>query len=153
MLVYRICDKKEVETLLKEKSLENIASRFRIDGRLNTHQYDREKKYLHFFGQFGDIFYYDSSKKIYICTYNIVKSILEQSKGHGFYLDRITNQYPQSVIEYAIDSDLISFKNLRRIDKMKRRIFYDDYLEEEYKKKLITVYEKSNGAKKKILVP
>ena len=48
MLVYRLCDKEEIQELLNTKSFYNIGRFCNINSMLNNHKYQVNQKYLHF---------------------------------------------------------------------------------------------------------
>jgi len=152
MLVYRICTQDELSILLNERSLDNVAMYCEIDDRVNTHKYKKDKKYIHFFSEYGDVFYYDSKERRFICTYDISEDILENSKGIGYYLDRYLLRYIQKVPEYAVESDLVSFDDLKLVEEMTDNIFYEDYVDDEYRDKIQMVYQADSKSLKKVII-
>lgn len=145
MLVYRVCDIEEIAIILKERSLSKIGQYHSIDKRMNTHEYKKDKKYIHFFKTFGDILYFDSEKRKYVCIYDINEEILENSKGIGYYLDRSFYHKIDEVEEFAIESDLIKFKDLKQIDEIVDVILFEDYLDNNYQDKITTIYKRNKG--------
>lgn len=141
MLVYRICVKEEIDSIMKNKSLNQVAMYYVINHKINTFDYYKNKKYIHFYENYGDVFYYDSNEKKYICTYDIDKEILNNSQGYGYYLDRFAFKHYQKVKEYAVESDLIDFSNLIKVEVIKSPIFYDEYLDDCYQDKIKTIYD------------
>lgn len=147
MLVYRVVDEEEVSIILDEESLKNIGNTYVIDKNINSHNYKPNKKYIHFFLEYGDIFYYDSEDRRYICTYDVQEDILEKSKGIGYYLDRYFLRYIKKVPEFAIESNLISFDNLLKIEKITDIILFEEFIDGEYKDRIETIYTKKEKNK------
>ena len=148
MLVYRICDDREITTIINERSFNNIGKKYISNNKLSTHKYDPNKKYIHFFKKYSDIFYLNTAEKTYICIYDIPDNILEQSKGIGFYIDRMMMRNLESVEEYAIDIDLLSFDYLIQADKIQGLLLYEEYLGNDYRDKIIKGYINSKTLKK-----
>ena len=151
MFVYRVCDKKEIDTILKEKSLDNIGSICTIDKKKNTHDYKEGVKYLHFYHDYGDVFYSDSKDRNYICTYDIPIEILKPREGVGYYLDRELFRTWEKVPEYAVEVDLLSFHDLKKVERLNDLIFFDEYINNDYHDKIETVYKKQSKVLKKTL--
>lgn len=135
MLVYRVCDEDEVFSILKNGSLDGIGCFYSTDSKKSTHIYHPNKKYLHFFENYNDVFYLDSSKKQYICTYDIAEDFLEKSRGIGYYLDRIFFESLQEVFEFAVDFSLLRFQNLIQIDQIIDTILFDALIIQKIKTK------------------
>ena len=81
----------------------------------------------------------DSSKKQYICTYDIAEDFLEKSRGIGYYLDRIFFESLQEVFEFAVDVSLLRFQNLIQIDQIIDTILFED-MDYVVSDKIITIY-------------
>ena len=141
MIVYRIAKEEEIKTILGEESLENIGRECKVDYKLNNHNYLPGKKYLHFYPDYGSIFYTSSQAKRYICTYDIPDDVLERSKGIGYYLDLEFYEHLQEVTEYAIETDILDFSYLKKIEMMTDLILFEDYCYDEYRDKIETIYE------------
>ena len=147
MLVYRLCNEKELKLLLDEKSFKHIAREFYPVKTFNNHPYKKYKKYVHFFHNFDSIFYLTVNEEKYLCTYNIPDEILRRSKGIGFYYDRIHLEKLEDVEEYAVEEDELDISYLQKIQKVLRYIDFEDYILKDYKDGLQTVYNK-NGIRR-----
>ena len=145
MLVYRICNNIEISKLLTNKSLSEIGKTYKIDKLKNTHNYKSNIKYIHFFKEFDSVFYLNTNKNHYICTYNIPDYLLDNNLGLGYYLDRTFLRSIDNVHEYVIDSNIVLFDYLIKIDKIISNIDFDDYLYSSYQNKLETIYIKQNN--------
>ena len=152
MLVYRICNQEEKDILLSRKSFDNIGKLCSIDNKKNTHNYKYGKKYIHFFKDIDSIFYLKTTKNHYICTYDIYDELLINYKAVGFYLDRMFLRKIDSVIEYALESDLIHFDYLCSIDRIDEDIDFDDCIDGSFYDKLTNIYLKNNDISKKLIL-
>ena len=144
MLVYRICNNNEISKILTNKSLNEIGKKYHTNKLINTHNYKNNIKYIHFYKDFNSIFYLNTNKNFYICTYNIPDNILDNCIGIGYYLDREFLRNIENVYEYAIDSKLVLFDYLLKIDKITDNIDFDDYIYNSYLDKLETIYLKQS---------
>lgn len=140
MLVYRICQKNEIETILKDKTFINAGKYYEINNKKNTHKYLINKKYIHFFKDKDSIFYLNTDAKMYICTYNIPNHLLETHYGIGYYLDRIYYKNLEKVDEYAIENEFISFNYLLKIEKIIKYIDIEDYINNDISSKIEIIY-------------
>lgn len=133
MLVYRICDKEEIDKLFENYNIEDIGFKI-VDKNYygvykpNNHKYKNNKKYLHFFKDLENIFYLSTKKDRYICTYEIDDKILNKTKGIGKYLNFINYIHLIEVEEYAINIKLLDFNNLLKVDLIEEDIDYEDFL-------------------------
>ena len=118
MLVYRICKEPEIVSILKTRSFMKVGQSFKINAKLNNHQYKEDKKYLHFFKFLGDIFYLNLAQNYYLCTYDIPDDILHVKEGIGLYLDIFKLKNLKEVFEYAIETDLLKIEYLVKVDKL-----------------------------------
>ena len=140
MLVYRVCSEREVSTILKDKSFQNIGSFYQNDPKKNNHSYLENKKYIHFFKHYESVFYLNSLKKNYVCTYDIPDSLLETGRGTGYYLDFLFFRTLRNVDEFAIESDMVQFDYLKRIDQFQGALTIDDYLDGDFQSCMTTIY-------------
>lgn len=152
MVVYRICNELEKNTLLNERSFNNIGHFCYENKKTNTHFYKDGKKYIHFFKDFDSIFYLKTTKNHYICTYDIPDSILISYKSLGFYLDRMFFRKIDSVVEYTIENELLDFNYLISIDEIINDIDFDDCIDESFYDKLNNIYKKEREISKKIIL-
>ncbi len=148
MLVYRICNEREITLILKERSCENIGNYFSNNQNKNTHNYKENKRYIHFFRNYSDIFYFDFMENKYICTYDIPDKILKTGEGKGYYLDRIMFQNVTEVFEYAVESNLIDFEYLKQIDMITSIVSFEEYLFGDFKNKIREVYSRKKEPQK-----
>ena len=151
MLVYRLCKVGEVEKLLNNKDVNEIAIpgsnliKKQQEKNINSHCYNFQLSYLHFFKKLESIFYFYTADK-YICTYDIPDEILEKYEGEGFYLDYINFEKTQKTVEYAIPSNELDFSYLVKIDKINEVIDYEDYIfDPSLKDEIETIYLKEKG--------
>ncbi len=134
MKVYRVCDKEEIDKILNGTDFKDIGApgiRYKkepgeID--LNTHIYDENEMYMHFFPDFKDLFYLNLEEGRYICLYDIPEEILNEGLGTGEYVDLFTYSIPRMVPEYCIKSRLLKFEYLKQIDLITHNIDYIDFL-------------------------
>lgn len=117
MIVYRVCKEEEYYQLLHDKNFSNIGYYFNNDETktINTHKYNEDIKYLHFFKNLNtSISYLNIEKGMYICKYDIPEDILKEAKGLGYYID-MYNYNHNEVIEYAIESNKLKFDYLKQV--------------------------------------
>ena len=150
MLVYRICTEEEIQTIFQEMSFEKIGKKYSINDKINTHQYEKDKKYIHFFSNYLDTFFKNSSNKNYICTYDIQEDVLNQFAGTGYYLDRDVYQFTEEVREYAIEADKIHYKDLKMIDLITEDIDFEDLIDNTYQNKIVNIYNTLELEKEKV---
>lgn len=140
MIVYRLCKKEEIAILFCDKSFQNIGKVCEINSEINTHFYEPEKKYIHFFKNKGDIFYLDVKQDMFICTYDVPSYLLQRYSGIGFYYDRYNFRNLEHVTEYAIENEYIDFNYLIKIEKILEFIDIDDYMYDDISSKIDTIY-------------
>lgn len=140
MLVYRICKKDEIENILRNRGFYNVGKNFHIDKKKNTHPYENDKKYLHFFKNKDSIFYLNTDVNYFICTYDIPNHLLAKNVGIGFYLDRTNFDKLEEVEEFAIESKQIKFDYLLKIEAILDNIDFEDYIFEDIAYKVETIY-------------
>ena len=145
MLVYRVCQEKEINEIMESKSFDTVGRHYTVNDRVNTHCYRDDKKYLHFFKDRDSIFYCNTSSGNYVCTYDIPDEILLESKGKGYFLDRFAFKHVQEAEEYAIVTDNLSFDYLAKVELIKESMDIEDLLFDEMDDKLMTVYEKEKS--------
>ena len=150
MKVYRLCKRDEVDLILDKKQLNGLGKVCLNDPKLNNHIYDCNKKYMHFFEDKGSLFYLCVTTGTYICTYDIPDDLIGKYKGEGYYLDREFLRVLQSVSEYAIPSDELSFEYLNRIERVKSYVDYEDYLYDGDILEVETIYDSEKKNKQKV---
>ena len=144
MLVYRVCTKNEVDKILTTKDFSQVGiyGIYGLNGK-NNHNYNFDKLYLHFFQNKENIFLY--LKDRYISTYDIPESILRRHIGIGKYPDYFNHNNLVEVFEYAIESELIHFEYLKKIEKINKVINIVDYLYDKSLNNFVEViYESTN---------
>ena len=127
MKVYRLCDKNEIDSIFRNKSFISVGNKFEIDPQKNTHQYLQDTEYMHFFKNPIGLLYLTLLKGNYICVYDIPESILKQYEGKGKYLDFIFFRSLHEQIEYAIPSNELDIRNLKRIYEIIEYIDFEYY--------------------------
>ena len=125
MKVFRLCNIDEQELILNQRGFLNTGCECEIYPNINTHKYIPGKKYLHFFEKEISILYLFPEEGTFVCVYDIPEDILEQAKGTGFYLDFINYTDLHQITEYAIESDKINFKHLKKVYVVKSTLDFD----------------------------
>ena len=152
MMVYRLCSKDEVDKILKTKSYDNVGTLGKVyikekgEVDLNTHSYEENKYYMHFFPEFDNLFYLPLEKDMYICYYDIPKEILDTSFGYGEYKDYFILSIPRKVLEYSMETSNLKYEYLEQIDHIKENIPVDEYfVDESLSDFLETLYTKEKS--------
>lgn len=127
MIVYRICKMAELKKIFEDNNFTNVGYNF-SNSDLNTHNYNKSSKYLHFFLNKDSIFYLRTLKDRFICVYDIPEYILNRYKGIGYYWDYINYRTLNEVIEYAIENNVIDLKFLKRVSYIKCDVEFEEYL-------------------------
>lgn len=115
MLVYRYTTEEELKHIIKgdTRYLGDYNDEITMWSSHNTHRYKYGHRYLHFFKDRESIEYLklvrkrQSKRKMFICSFDIPKSILKHCKGKGYYSSG-TSGYDQQHVkltEYAVDVD------------------------------------------------
>ena len=128
MLVYRICKKDEIDNILNNKSFVNVGNNFNYSC-INNHNYNENKKYLHFFLNLDSILYLRTLKDRYLCIYDIDDNILNKNEGLGYYLNYISYNTLDEVIEYRLENTDINFNDLKQVYYINNYIDYEDFLD------------------------
>lgn len=144
MLVYRICSRDEVDYILNTGSFDLIGG-FGFQYKANNHHYQKvDVYYMHFFLNKDSVLYVNSSKGVFLCTYDIPNDILNKYTSLGDYLDYINYERKIKVIEFAIPSLMIKLEYLKRIDVLTSCIDYKDFLDGDLSPELYeTIYDTS----------
>lgn len=131
MIVYRVCTQEEYESLVNGIAVSELGAYFDFDtSLLNDHKYNNDEKYLHFFGEMGNIVFLGTLKDHYLCYYDIPNDLLDNNKGIGYYNEPGVIVKRFNIEEYAIPSNLIKFEYLVGIAKIEQEIELDDYLDD-----------------------
>ena len=134
MEVYRLCDKKEIDEIFKNKDFKNAGSKGKKykknegEINLNNHHYNEDEMYMHFFPKFNNLFYLNLEKGMYLCLYDIPDDILNNNIGKGEYADPFDYRITRVVTEYCIKSKEIKFEYLQKVELLKKDVDYIDYL-------------------------
>lgn len=102
--VYRYVNADEL-ALLQSRSLSCLGNVFNGEQLSNTHKYDKETKYIHFFDSNNLPQRVISSlphTSEFLCEFEIEKSVLASHKGKGYYPPRGYDEPYTEVVEYAI---------------------------------------------------
>lgn len=126
MLLYRICNKQEINLILN-KGIEYVGSSREVTS-VNSHNYKLGIPYIHFFLHKSDILYIGCSRDSYVCTYDIPYGLLDLYCGVGKYSDNVNFKDRVYVIEFAIPSKELKIDYLKRIDVLLDYIDYEDFL-------------------------
>ncbi len=143
MIVYRVCKKNEIDKIFEDNNFQNVGSNY-YGTTINNHDYDVEKKYLHFFQNIDSILFLKTLKDRYLCVYDIPDNILNENVGIGHYWDFINYSDLKEVLEYAISTDILTMDNLKQIYYIKNEIDYEELLENDINSFIDIVYNKSN---------
>lgn len=130
MLVYRICSKREILSIINDNGFSNVGKLYENNVRLNNFKYDNNTKYLHFYSKLSDILYSDVSVGRYICVYQIPDEVLSKYSGVGYYLDYIDFRTLERVTEYAIPTSLLNINNLVGYSIIDKYLDYEDMMDE-----------------------
>ena len=150
MQVYRLCSEYEINIILNTHDFSKISHFFYPSPKMNNHKYQPHQRYLHFFQKLSDILYQDTTSDKILCTYNIPDEILNKYIGLGYYFDYINYNNLQFVTEYAIPNVEINFPYLEKVERLKRNIDYEDFLNDENLMTLTTtIYLKEKYKEKK----
>ena len=128
MKVFRLCREDEVKQILNSKSFENVGNYCRNSER-NSHNYNEDVRYLHFFKNKSDLLYLNTLANRFICVYDIPKEFLSSYYGHGKYRDYIRFVTLNKVEEFAIPAASIRFDYLNLIVKIIKDIDFEDMYE------------------------
>lgn len=128
MIVYRLCNNQEIESILNNRNFDSAGQKFEIDPKKNTHKYLQDIEYLHFFKKPISLLYLSLLKGKYICVYNIPDSILQQHEGTGLYLDYIFFRNLHELTEYAVPTSKLKFSYIERIYEIIEFIDFDEYI-------------------------
>lgn len=129
MIVFRLCKEDEVQQILDKQSFEKAGSLCQNSDK-NSHAYNENVKYMHFFAKKSDLLYLNTLKGRFICEYNIPDTVLANHYGLGKYLDYINFSEMNKVEEFAIPSRDIRFDYLESINKITKDIDYEDMFED-----------------------
>ena len=133
MLVYRVCSQEEITMILEEKSFENVGKSgkdliaVQQQKNVNNHEYHFQKNYLHFYKDKMSMFYM-KTENTYLCTYNIPDDILAPREKEGYYLDFVNYRRIVRVPEYALETSLLNFDYLDKVEYINEYIDIDDYI-------------------------
>lgn len=128
MLVYRICKKDEIDNILNNKSFVNVGNNYNYSC-INNHNYNENKKYLHFFLNLDSILYLRTLKDRYLCIYDIDDNILNKNEGLGYYLNYISYSTLDEVIEFRLENKEINFDYLKQVYYINKYIDYEEFLD------------------------
>ena len=128
MLVYRICKKDEIDNILNNKSFVNVGNNYNYSC-INNHNYNKDKKYLHFFLNLDSILYLRTLKDRYLCIYDIDDNILNKNEGLGYYLNYISYSTLDEVIEFRLENKEINFDYLKQVYYINKYIDYEEFLD------------------------
>lgn len=146
MELYRVCKEDELDNLFNDIDTSNIG-RYCYPSCVNTHMYDLNKKYLHFFTKFSDIFYLNLRKGYYICEYNIPDNILEGRFGTGRYTDLIKFKSCIDVEECILENNEINFDYLVKVYKIKEKMDIEDLIFDNVDNKIRLIYRRKGNKK------
>ena len=113
---------------MNNNEFENIGNYCRSSER-NSHRYNEDIKYLHFFKKQEDLLYLNTLTNRFICVYDIPDELLSRYHGYGKYRDYIRFVTLNEVEEFAIPSKFVKFDYLLTISKIIRDIEVEDMLE------------------------
>ena len=148
MKVFRLCKEDEIHQILDKKSFENVGN-YCSNSEKNSHSYNENKRFLHFFQKKSDLLYLNTLKGRFICVYNIPETVLLNHFGYGKYLDYVQFETLNDVEEFAIPNENIRFDYLQSINKIIKDIDFEDMFENpNLKGYLQEVYNSENNYEK-----
>ncbi len=122
MKLFRVCKRQEVGCILRDFGFENVGTEYTsIED--NTHQYDKNKKYLHFFTKKKNIKYLGTMRNgMLLCTYDVPDQIAQDHTGIGKYytirgievLEECAIPTEELRYEYLLAAQVLSFD--RKLD-------------------------------------
>lgn len=127
MKVYRLCNEDEIKSIAENGDYSDVGKSFESNPKKNTHNYNPESQYLHFFARMLETLYLSPTKGKYICEYDIPDEILKDAKGKGFYWDFVNFSSLHELEEYAVECPKIRFEYLKKVFKIKESIDFDYY--------------------------
>lgn len=130
MIVYRVCKKEEVDTLLKDKSFYNIRKLYK----------NNDKIYIYFFKKIKDIFNLNVNEEMYFCTYDIPFSLLKRCCDVSFYHDKFIFKNLGEIVIYAIKNRYIEFDYLIKIEKLLQCVDGENYIYDNISSKTKVIY-------------
>ena len=128
MEVFRLCREDEIQQILDNQSFDKVGN-FCRNSEKNSHLYNEEIKYMHFFKKKSDLLYLNTLKGRFICIYNIPRELLSKHFGYGKYLDYIEFSTLNKVEEFAIPSENMRFEYLKSVNKIIKDIDFEDMYE------------------------
>ena len=126
MKVYRLCRRKEIESIVQNKNFSGVGKKFVADENKNNHKYSSTKKYLHFFKHSASLLYLNTLKGRYIAIYDLPETLLERRKGLGKYVDFVSFSNLRTIEEYAISTKQLEIKNLVAVYEIVKDLDYED---------------------------
>ena len=102
--VYRFVSPRELELLQNDKT-QDLGTIYDGEKVSNTHKYNKDEKYLHFFespDQPPRVIHSLSKTKEFLCEFEIEKNLLSKHKGIGFYPAQGYDEDCTRVTEFAI---------------------------------------------------
>ena len=146
MYLYRLCDPIEAKIILETKDFSSLGNNYRNCFK-NNFTYEPGKKYLHFFDSPYNIYFLNTIKDNYICTYDIPEEILPE-KNTCYNINFLDFDNNGDVDEYVIESNKILFDYLYSMDKIRETIDYEDYLYSDLSKMIKPIYDKKRVLKR-----
>lgn len=148
MKVFRLCNKEEIDKINKCADFNLLGKSYQEDSVKNTHKYDREKRYMHFFKDEISVLFLSPRKGKFICEYDIPDDILKESEGYGNYADFVNFAKILRVPEYAIPSEKMKKEFLKRVYLIKEDLDFDYFPKrEEIARRLLCVFDFSKTRK------
>ena len=117
MIVYRFLCEKELHKILNG-DIKNLGRKF-IISKCNTHRYNPNKKYMHFFkskdgiAKIQQISHKFEEEKKYICEFEIPMMVLMRGRGFGYYNPRGYDVDRAKLEEFRVSTDVFKTEWLR----------------------------------------
>ena len=127
MNVYRLCRNDEIDKILTNRNFKNVGQCFQTDAKKNNFKYADGVRYLHFFKDASSLLYLNTCQGRFVCDYDIPDDILAERAAVGQYRDLINLNGLVPVPEYVVETDVMKFEYLKRVDKIIADIDYEDY--------------------------
>ena len=124
MIAYRYCSSEEVEELKND----NIKGyKYKTNKLVNTHEYNKKEKYLHFYLDPDSIFSYDNIEPSDLLEFRFPNEY-EVYRGIGcyYFVDEDGNVQTRRANQLAIPAKLVRREHVKNIQPLKKEEYNDN---------------------------
>lgn len=124
MIAYRYCSSEEVEELKND----NIKGyKYKTNKLVNTHEYNKKEKYLHFYLDPDSIFSYDNIEPSDLLEFRFPNEY-EAYRGIGcyYFVDEDGNVQTRRANQLAIPAKLVRREHVKNIQPLKKEEYNDN---------------------------